>query len=50
MALKAAWELNENGLEAALFDLAQMKVAVPSMTLAVIDRAMAAPVSRAKRH
>lgn len=40
MALKAASQLDNSGLEAALNDIAQMKVAVPSMALAVIDRAI----------
>lgn len=40
MALKAAWRLDEFGLEKALPDIAQMKVAVPNMALAVIDRAI----------
>lgn len=40
MALKAAWKLDTEGLERALGDIAQMKVAVPNMALAVIDRAI----------
>ena len=40
MALKAAAQLDAVGLEAALNDIAQMKVAVPNMALAVIDRAI----------
>ena len=40
MALKAASALDESGLEGALCEIAQMKVAVPTMTLAVIDRAI----------
>ncbi|MFT7247159.1 MAG: acyl-CoA dehydrogenase, partial [Candidatus Azotimanducaceae bacterium] len=40
MALKAAARLDDVGLEAALNDIAQMKVAVPNMALAVIDRAI----------
>lgn len=40
MAMKAASKLDAAGLEAALNDIAQMKVAVPSMALAVIDRAI----------
>jgi acyl-CoA dehydrogenase len=40
MALKAAARLDEVGLEDALNDIAQMKVAVPNMALAVIDRAI----------
>lgn len=40
MALKAAARLDEVGLEGALNDIAQMKVAVPNMALAVIDRAI----------
>ena len=40
MALKAAARLDEVGLEEALNDIAQMKVAVPNMALAVIDRAI----------
>ena len=40
MALKAAARLDAVGLEAALNDIAQMKVAVPNMALAVIDRAI----------
>lgn len=40
MALKAAAQLDAVGLEGALNDIAQMKVAVPNMALAVIDRAI----------
>ncbi len=40
LALRAAWTLQENGLETALGEIAQMKVIVPSMTLAIIDRAI----------
>lgn len=40
MALKAAARLDDVGLEDALNDIAQMKVAVPNMALAVIDRAI----------
>ena len=40
MALKAAYRLDSVGLEKSLNDIAQMKVAVPNMTLSVIDRAI----------
>ncbi len=40
MALRAAWTLDAHGLDAALGAIAQMKVAVPARTLAVIDRAI----------
>ncbi|MCB1644595.1 MAG: acyl-CoA dehydrogenase family protein [Pseudomonadales bacterium] len=40
MALKAAWRLETAGLQDALIDIAQMKVAVPNMILNVIDRAI----------
>ena len=40
MALKAAYQLETLGLEKALNDIAQMKVAVPNMTLNIIDRAI----------
>ncbi|HIG39139.1 MAG: acyl-CoA dehydrogenase family protein [bacterium] len=40
MALKAAYQLDTVGLEKSLNDIAQMKVAVPNMTLNVIDRAI----------
>ncbi len=40
LALRAAWSLENGGLETALADIAQMKVVVPNNTLAVIDRAI----------
>lgn len=40
MALRAAYYLDQAGLEGALNEIAQMKVAVPSMALRVIDRAI----------
>ncbi len=40
LALRAAWSLQDQGLERALTDIAQMKVVVPSMALSVIDRAI----------
>ncbi|MFN3235648.1 MAG: acyl-CoA dehydrogenase family protein [Pseudomonadales bacterium] len=40
MALRAACYLDQAGLEGALNEIAQMKVAVPSMALRVIDRAI----------
>ena len=40
LALRAAWSLDQNGLEGALTEIAQMKVTVPSTALRVIDRAI----------
>ena len=40
ITLKAAHQLDSLGLELAINDIAQMKVAVPNMTLNVIDRAI----------
>lgn len=40
LALRAAWSLQQHGLENALTDIAQMKVIVPNIALAVIDRAI----------
>ncbi len=40
LALRAAWSLQQNGLEKALNDIAQMKVIVPNIALNVIDRAI----------
>lgn len=40
LALRAAWSLQQNGLEQALNDIAQMKVIVPNIALNVIDRAI----------
>jgi len=40
LALRAAWSLQQHGLEQALTDIAQMKVIVPNIALAVIDRAI----------
>lgn len=40
LALRAAWSLQQQGLEKALTDIAQMKVIVPNIALNVIDRAI----------
>lgn len=40
LALRAAWSLQQRGLEKALTDIAQMKVIVPNIALNVIDRAI----------
>ncbi len=40
MALRAAFQLDKSGIEGALNEIAQMKVAVPNMALQVIDRAI----------
>lgn len=40
LALRAAWSLQQHGLEKALTDIAQMKVIVPNIALNVIDRAI----------
>ncbi|MFT7687901.1 MAG: acyl-CoA dehydrogenase [Candidatus Azotimanducaceae bacterium] len=40
MALKAAYQIDSVGMMKSLLEIAQMKVAVPNMALAVIDRAI----------
>ena len=40
LALRAAWSLENKGLNKALSEIAQMKVIVPNTTLNVIDRAI----------
>ena len=40
LTLKAAFQLDEKGLDHAVSEIAQMKVAVPNMALNVIDRAI----------